>query len=401
MSQAMRGGPLQGVRVLELTKVWAGPYAGKVLAYLGADVIRIESERSLDVTRVFGVKDLNKAPGFQSVNPEKRSVQIDMKTPEGIELILELAKQCDILIENLRPGAIDRLGLGYEVVHAANPTLVYVAMSMYGNDGPLSYQTGYAPCFAALGGISALVGYPDEPPAGMNIRYADSTFGTYAALGALAALRHARRSGEGQYVDVSAVESMSAMLGDVIMDYSLTGAVPQAAGHRHPDYVPHGVYPTADGQWLCIAVRDDCDWAALAGLLQADGQSIPLACATSEERRAQEGALNQRLSNWTTSQHATALVERLQLAGIPAECSQHSLDLVSDARLWSRGFFATVSDADGYTQTTVGAPWQMSRPASIERAAPKLGEHTGAVLSEVLGLDEHAIADLNHRGITR
>ena len=169
-----RGGPLAGVRVLELTKVWAGPYAGKQLAFMGAEVIRIESMGSLDVTRTFGVDDINNAPGFLAVNPQKLSAQIDMKSPEGIALLKDLIGKCDILIENLRPGAIDRLGLGYEAVKAIKPDVIFVSMGMYGNDGPLAYQTGYAPCFVALGGLSALVGYEDEAPRGMNVRYADS-----------------------------------------------------------------------------------------------------------------------------------------------------------------------------------------------------------------------------------
>ncbi len=137
MSQRERGGPLQGVRVVELTKVWAGPYVGKLLGYLGAEVIRIESEKSLDVTRVYGVEDLNNSPGFQSVNQEKLSAQINMKNEEGIKLILDLIAKSDIVVENLRPGAIGRLGLGYEAVKAVKPDIVYVSMGMYGEEGPL------------------------------------------------------------------------------------------------------------------------------------------------------------------------------------------------------------------------------------------------------------------------
>jgi crotonobetainyl-CoA:carnitine CoA-transferase CaiB-like acyl-CoA transferase len=214
MSQRLRGGPLQGVRVVELTKVWAGPYVGKQLAFLGAEVMRVESLGSLDVTRTYGVSDINNAPGFQAVNPQKLSVQIDMKKPEGIKLLLELLAKSDIVVENLRPGAIDRLGLGYEAVKAVKPDIVYVSMGMYGNEGPLAYQTGYAPCFAALSGLSSLVGYEGQAPSGMNLRYADSTFGTAASYAAIVALLHRRRTGVGQFIDVSAVETMTSMIGD-------------------------------------------------------------------------------------------------------------------------------------------------------------------------------------------
>lgn len=145
MTQARRGGPLQGVRVVELTKVWAGPYVGKLLSFLGAEVIRVESRESLDVTRSFGVADIDKAPGFQAVNPQKLSVQIDMKKPEGIALLKDLLGKADIVVENLRPGAVKRLGLGYEAVRQVKPDIVFVSMGMWGSEGPLAYQTGYAP----------------------------------------------------------------------------------------------------------------------------------------------------------------------------------------------------------------------------------------------------------------
>ena len=248
MSNRARGGPLQGVRVVELTKVWAGPYVGKLLAFLGAEVIRIESLGSLDVTRTYGVKDINNAPGFQAVNPQKLSVQIDMKTQQGIGLILDLLRKSDIVVENLRPGAIDRLGLGYDTVKAAKPDIIFVSMGMYGNEGPLSYQTGYAPCFAALGGLSSLVGYEGQPPSGMNVRYADSTFGTAAAYAAIVALMHRRKTGVGQFIDVSAVECMSSMIGDTIMDFALNGTVHECDGNRHPEMAPHGAYPCRDGR---------------------------------------------------------------------------------------------------------------------------------------------------------
>jgi CoA-transferase family III len=159
-----QAGPLQGVRVLELTKIWAGPYTGKLLALLGAEVIRVESYDSLDATRRYGVKDINDAPGFQAINPGKCSVQFNVRTDEGRRLVKELVKVSDIFIENLRPGAAGRLGLGYDVLRSLKPQIVAVSMSMYGHEGPLSYQTGYAPCFSALAGVCNLVGYEGGPP---------------------------------------------------------------------------------------------------------------------------------------------------------------------------------------------------------------------------------------------
>ena len=403
MTQAIqrRGGPLQGVRVVELTKVWAGPYTGKLLAFLGAEVIRIESEKSLDVTRVYGVDDINNAPGFKSVNPQKLSVQIDMKSEAGIDLILKLLRESDILIENLSPGAVKRLGLGYDAVKAVKPDIVYTSMGMYGNEGPLSYQTGYAPCFAALSGLSSLVGYEGQPPAGMNVRYADSTFGAAAAFATMAALFHRRRTGEGQYVDVSAVESMSSMIGDSLMDYTLNGAVQPCDGNRNPDMAPHGVYPCLDDEWVCIAVNDDRRWQALARIMTPSGLENDSRFNRLADRKQNEKALNELISRWASTQNAQTLASELQALGIAASKSQSSVDLVADGQLWAREFYREVAYSDGSSGTIVGPGWKMSRNADITSGAPRLGEHNAYILGDVLGLSPEEQQQLCSAGVTR
>lgn len=401
LSAQRRGGPLQGVRVLELTKVWAGPCAGKQLAFLGAEVIRVESLGSLDVTRSYGVKDINKAPGFMAVNPQKLSVQIDMKTEEGIALILDLVSKSDILIENLRPGAIDRLGLGYERVKAVKPDIIYVSMGMYGNDGPLSYQTGYAPCFAALGGVSYLVGREGGAPEGMNVRYADSTFGTAASYASTVALLHRRHSGKGQFIDVSAVECMSSMVGDAIMDYTLNRHTEECAGNRHREVAPHGVYPCQDGEWLSIAAAGDDRWRALTRVMEQPELVNDSRFVTALARKQHENQLDERIAGWTSSQDAATLAAQLQQAGVPAAKSQSSLDLVADPMLWGRGFYREVQDQAGGSRPIVGPSWRMSRDAEISAAAPRLGEHNDYILGEVLGLSEQQRRKLADTGVTR
>jgi crotonobetainyl-CoA:carnitine CoA-transferase CaiB-like acyl-CoA transferase len=397
MTQAMRGGPLQGVRVVELTKVWAGPYVGKLMAFLGAEVIRIESLDSLDVTRTYGVKDINKAPGFQAVNPQKLSVQVDMKKPEGIKLVLDLLSKSDVVVENLRPGAVKRLGLGYDVVKAAKSDIVFVSMGMYGSEGPLSYQTGYAPCFAALGGLSLLVGHEGSPPGAMNIRYADSTFGAAAAFATVAALLHRRRTGEGQFIDVSAVESMTSMIGDTIMDYTLNGVVHECDGNLHAEMAPHGVYRCANGEWLSIAVSSEDAWR---GMAKAMGQDNAL-FSTHAKRKANEAELNQTVSAWTAERDAQELVELLQQHGVAAAKSQSSVDLVADPHLWGRGFYREVTDKTGQAKNIIGPSWKMSREAEITNAAPQLGEHNAYVFGELLGLSDATQKELTEAGITR
>jgi crotonobetainyl-CoA:carnitine CoA-transferase CaiB-like acyl-CoA transferase len=395
-----RGGPLQGIRVVELTKVWAGPYVGKLLAYLGAEVIRIESEGSLDVTRTFGVQDINNAPGFQAVNPQKLSVQIDMKSEEGNQLILDLLAKSDIVIENLRPGAIDRLGLGYARVKTAKRDIVYVSMGMYGNDGPLAYQTGYAPCFAALGGLSSLVGYEGQAPLGMNIRYADSTFGCFATYAALIALVHRQRSGVGQFIDVSAVETMTTMIGDTIMDFTLNGVLHECDGNRHADMAPHGVYPCRADEWISIAVASDDVWRALANVMNhlADDSRFSSLAA----RKHNEVELDQLVAAWTANHDARELTAELQKRGIAAAKSESSVDLVADSQLWSSGFFHEVTDrSTQQSRTVVGQPWQMSRGATLTDAAPRLGEDNAYIFGEVLGLSAAEQQRLHEAGVTR
>lgn len=392
---------MQGVRVIELTKVWAGPYTGKLLAFLGAEVIRVESRESLDVTRTYGVADIDKAPGFQAVNPQKLSVQIDMKTKEGVGLILALLGKSDVVIENLRPGAVKRLGLGYDTVKSAKPDIVYVSMGMYGSEGPLSYQTGYAPCFAALGGLSALVGYEGEAPGGMNVRYGDSTYGTAAAYATMVALLHRRRTGVGQYIDVSAVESMTSMIGDTVMDYTLNGTVQRCEGNRHPEMAPHGVYPCREQQWISIAVASDPAWSALAEVMARPELAQHPDFRTLAARKAREPELDRLLAAWTASQDAQDLAGRLQARGIAAAKSQSSVDLVADPQLWARQFYRTVSDRDGDTRTVVGPGWSMTGEASIADAAPRLGEHNAYVLGQLLGLSAAERQGFADAGVTR
>jgi crotonobetainyl-CoA:carnitine CoA-transferase CaiB-like acyl-CoA transferase len=393
-----RGGPLAGIRVLELTKVWAGPYAGKQLAFLGAEVIRVESLGSLDVTRSFGVDDIDKAPGFMAVNPQKLSVQIDMKSPAGIALVKDLIAQCDIVIENLRPGAIARLGLGYDAARAVKPDIIFVSMGMYGNDGPLAYQTGYAPCFAALGGLSALVGHEGEPPKGMNIRFADSSFGAAAAFAALAALAHRQRTGEGQFVDVSAVETMTSLIGDAVIDHSLNRRIAGCDGNRHADMAPHGVWRCAGDDWIGIAVADDTGWQALSRMIEGAGDPR---FATLAGRKAHEAELDALLTGWTRDRDARALAADLQVAGIAAAKSANSVDLIADDHLWARDFYRPVGDADGEVRPVVGPSWRMTDPAAITDGAPRLGQHNAYIFGEVMGLSEEEQAVLAEAGTTR
>ncbi|BBZ26290.1 putative CoA-transferase [Mycolicibacterium madagascariense] len=380
-----RGGPLAGIRVVELTKVWAGPYAGKLLAFLGAEVIKVETSTRPEEMRAYGGTDVDHAPFFLSINPEILSVDLDIKTPAGMDQLRALIAESDVVVNNLRPGAMERQGLGHPDLAAIRPDIISVSIKMWGNDGPLGYQTGYAPCFAALSGLAALVGHPGGGPLGTSMRYGDSTVGAAAAFAALAALVHRETTGEGQFVDLSAVETLSSMAGDSLVEHALTGRPMQPDGNRHPDMAPHGCYPCRDGTWLSLAVVDDEQWRRLCQTLSAPGQ-LASAYGTRTVRLAGADALDDELAALTRDRDVDDLVQRLRAAGVPAAKSATALDVIADDMLWARECFRFVSDHVEGLRPVLGASWRMSTDnATIENGAPNLGEHDGYVFGDVLG----------------
>ena len=392
-----RGGPLAGVRVLELTKVWAGPYTGKYLAHLGAEVIKVESLSNLDEMRAYGGVDVDAAPYFLSINQEILSVQVNMKTPDGLDLVKQMVAKSDIVIDNIRAGAMERSGLDYASLCKIKPDIIHLSIKMWGNEGPMAYQTGYAPCFAALSGLNYLVGHEGEVPRGMNIRYGDSTAGAYAALAIVAALNHRETTGEGQLIDLSAVEAMTSLIGDSLLSWSVTGDVPKADGNAHPEMCPHGAFPCADGAWISIAAENDAQWPALASALELE---MPEAHATLAGRQTDRHSIEAAIASKTSAWDATALAEHLRTLGIPAFRAMSSLDLCSDDWLWQRGGYRMVSDHHNGARPIIGPPWRMEPDeAKIERGAPLLGEHNDYVYGELLGLPPGDIADLKLRKV--
>jgi crotonobetainyl-CoA:carnitine CoA-transferase CaiB-like acyl-CoA transferase len=381
-----RGGPLEGVRVVELTKVWAGPYAGKLLAMLGAEVIKIETAASPEEMRAYGGTDINHAPYFLSINPEILSVDLDIKSAGGMARLRELIARSDIVINNLRPGAMERQCLGYRQLTEIKPDIISVSVKMWGNDGPLGHQTGYAPCFAALAGPASLVGYPDGSPLGTSMRYGDSTVGAAAAYAAVVALLHRELSGAGQFVDVSAVETLSSMIGDCLLEQSLTGRPLGPSGNTHPDMCPHGCYPCADGTWIAVAVATDAEWRRLCEALGAAALADQPRYATGDARHRHAEALDADLERLTRGHDAERLAERLRAAGVPAAKSATSVDVIADQRLWDRELYRFVTDHREGQRPVLGPSWRMARrPARIARGAPDLGEDTDYVLHEILG----------------
>jgi crotonobetainyl-CoA:carnitine CoA-transferase CaiB-like acyl-CoA transferase len=384
-----RGGPLAGIRVVELTKVWAGPYAGKLLAFLGAEVIKVESEFNLDEMRAYGGIDINNAPFFLSLNNEVLSAQFNLKHPDGSAALKKLIAQSDVVLNNLRPGALERNGLGYDDLRALRDDIISVSLKMYGNDGPLGYQTGYAPCFAALGGMSYLVGYEGEAPSNVCIRYGDASAGAFAALGALAAIVHRERTGCGQFVDVSAVEAMASVVGGSLVEHSLTGRLPGPDGNRHPDMAPHGVYPASGGRWISIAVADEAAWTTLCEELGKPALASDPRFARLADRQANLAALDAEIGALTGGRDAPDLADRLRHRGIGAFVSANTIDIASDRHLWDQGYYLRVTDSAKGVRAIIGPSWRMARdPAAIARGSPRLGEHNDYVFGQIIGLSD-------------
>ncbi len=398
MSDKASGGPLAGVRVVAIAKVWAGPYTGKMLAMLGAEVIKIESSGALDEMRAYGGVDIEHAPYFLSHNTGVLSARFNLKSEEGLAQLRALIATSDIVLDNLRPQAMEKLGLSYPELKAIKPDIIHVSIKMFGNEGPLGYQTGYAPCFAAIGGLNYLVGHEGEVPRGMNIRYGDTSVGAAAALAAVAALHHRESTGEGQFVDLSAVETISSLIGDSLFACAVTGEEPRHRGNFHPDLSPHGVYPCADQGWISIACEGDAEWQTLAGAFGDAALADDPRFADHAGRIANHHALDEAIGALTCSEDAAELGQRLRLLGVAAYPSASSMALAIDPALWDRQAYRLVENGNGEVRPVVGAPWRMEPDeVAITRGAPLLGEHDDYVFRDVLGLSEDEFAGLKER----
>ncbi len=398
-------GPLAGIRIADFTWVWAGPHATLQLAHLGAEVIRVEATQRPCVTRLLppwpdGRPGVNRSGYFNQFNQGKRSVALDLKTPEGLELARRLVACSDVVTENFAAGVMERLGLGYEALRAAQPRLIMVALSGYGATGPERTFVSYGPAQVPLSGMSSLTGYRDWPPMHVGISYGDPNGGMHGAFAVLAALWHRERTGEGQYVDLSQWETSMAVLPEGLMDQAMNGHAPARDGNRDPHMAPHGIFRAAgDDRWIALAVRSDDEWrrlAAVMGIAATDGERF----ATLAARKADEDALEALVGAWTAARSPEDAAELLQRAGLAAAPAMTNRDLHDDPHLRARGFFVELAHPEVGVRRHLGIPWSMSgTPCAVTRPAPCLGEATEYVLGEILGLDAATRDDLRARGI--
>jgi benzylsuccinate CoA-transferase BbsF subunit len=384
--------PLQGIRVVDLTWVWAGPYSALQLAHLGAEVIRLESHQHSDISRrigpyVDGDSGLNRAGSFNQWNQGKRSVALDFARPEGVQLALDLIARSDVVMENFTPGVIDKLGLGYPRLRERNPRLIMLSLSGYGADGPLSRYPAYGGAVMMLSGCASLNGYRGGPPSMVGISYGDPNGALHGAFAILAALWQREQTGMGQRIDLSMLESLLAILPEAVMAQVMTGAQPQRSGNRDPRLAPHGFFPCAgDDRWIAIAAGSDAEWRALCGAMGRPELGFAPEFATAPARKENEDRLEEIVSAWTASPDVWELTEVLQRWGVAAFPAMRTSDLVSDTQLDQRRFFVRLSHPEVGVRVHAGIPWQFSdTPLAVRAPAPLLGADNEYVVMKILG----------------
>ncbi|MBI2907645.1 MAG: CoA transferase [Chloroflexi bacterium] len=398
---------LQGVRVLDFGSAWAGPYAGQIMAYMGAEVIKIESRRHLDVNRERSdamsgaAADVELSILFHDVNMNKMSVTIDLTQPKGVELVHRLVKLSDMVMENFRAGVMDKLGLGYATLQKLNPTMVMVSISTCGQTGPSRSYAGYATIFNALSGLADLTGYPDGPPT--EIRGGtDLRVGTTAAFAGLAALCHRMGTGRGQHVDLSAWESISCLIGDFILGYGMNERPFSRMGNHDESMAPHNCYPCqGDDKWVSIAIGSDAEWAAFRRALGEPKWALQERFADALGRWEHQDDLDRLVAAWTRSRTPAQVAEGLQRVGVAAFPVMSSADLFADEHLKRRGVFPEMEHPRMGKRTVVGPPWKFSATPTTLRRAPLLGEHNEYVFGQLLSLPPEELERLAQEGVVK
>jgi crotonobetainyl-CoA:carnitine CoA-transferase CaiB-like acyl-CoA transferase len=385
-STRKRGGArmLQGVRVLDFTWAAAGPYATLLLAFLGAEVVKIESPRRVDPARRGFLTDygsIERSPIFNELNLDKRSVQLDLTQPEDLAIARRLAGEADVVVDNFRPGVMERFGLGPAALLAAHPRLVVASSSANGSTGPDAAGAGLASIFAATGGLSVQTGYRDGPPTEVGDSM-DYRSGTALAAGILAALLHRARTGEGQHVDLSSREVVVASAPDALLAHVIGVPWEPRLGNGHRSMAPHDVYPCAQGEWLAIAVGDAAEWSALCRVLGREEWIERF--DTGESRRAAAGAIEEAITAWTARRTASEAAAILAGAGVPASPVMTYAALARDPHLAARGVFVDVEHPELGKQRVMRAPWSFSGwDCAVRRSGPLLGADNDAVIGKV------------------
>jgi crotonobetainyl-CoA:carnitine CoA-transferase CaiB-like acyl-CoA transferase len=399
-------GPLQGIRVLDLSRILAGPWCTQLLADLGAEVIKIERPGAGDDTRHWGPPWLRDGEGretresayYLSTNRGKQSVTLDISRPEGRAIVERLAAQSDVFIENFKTGDLARKGLGYAQIRAINPRIIYCSITGFGQTGPRAQQAGYDYLVQGMGGLMSITGIPDgQPGAGplrVGVAVGDLSTGLYATIGILAALNHRHTSGEGQYIDLALLDTVVSMMANQGQNYFVGGAVPERTGAEHPNLAPYRTFATSDGH-IIIAVGNDGQYRKLCEVLGVPAIANDARFVTNADRVRNRRALAELIEARTVNWPMAKLVDALSAVDVPSG-PINSLDQVfADPQVKHRELQVSLPHPSSGTVVGIRNPLRFSAtPSRYEQAPPVLGEHTDAVLARVAGLSPDEIAGL-------
>ncbi|UCD83282.1 MAG: CoA transferase, partial [Deltaproteobacteria bacterium] len=390
--------PLEGYRVLDFGWNWAGPMTAQVLADMGAEVIKVETSTKLDLMRYLPYL----IHFFRQNNRSKLSVTVDIKQPGGVDLVKRLVKVSDIVLDNFSAGVMDRNGLGYSALKEVKSDIICISMSMAGQFGPLKDMKGFASIATGYAGLEGLVGYPEGKSTGMmSFGYGDTNMAMQGVYSVLAALYHREQTGEGQFVDVSQIEAVVALMGEPILDYFLNGKIAEPRGNYHPEMAPYGIYPTKEeDRWVSIAVWQEEEWE---GLCRAVGQppwTKEERFRTREARLKNTESLNELVSEWTRKHTYYEAAEILQKAGVAAVPVLGVDDGDSDPQLSERDILQELKHPEHGPGVLYTTPWKLSEtPGGIDRPTPRVGEHNDYIFKEILGMPEDEIKQLTEKNV--
>ena len=408
--------PLKNYRILDLSRIWAGPYCTKLMADMGAEVIKLESLSVYDSHR----GPVNPAPGiaaypdsdpgeqpwnrngwFNCLHMNKYGVSLELTGDEGRRVFDQLVSISDVLIENFRQGSLARLGYDYETLRRLRPDLIYVSMPAFGNNGPWQKYVAYGIGQEQLSGMAHMTGYRDEGPMKSGINHGDPITGAHAAGVVLAALRRRRRTGKGMFIDVSQQESAVSLIGGEVLAYQVGGEEPERMGNHSPHFAPHNAYQCAgEDRWVTIAVSNDAQWRSLAEVISGPELAAEQDFATGADRLQRQDRLDRLISEWAADKGPYEISHLLQQVGVPASPVMRGPDLLEDPHYQARGTFVEVDHKQVGPKMYPGIPFKMSAtPGEVRWAAPALGQHNRLVYGEVLGMTGDEIDRLEERGV--
>lgn len=393
-------GALSDIIVLELGNFIAGPFAGQLLGDHGARVIKVEAPGSGDPMRRWGPTIDDEGVWWASIARNKESVAIDLRTAAGRDLIRSMARHADVVLENFKPGTLESWGLGYRELSSANPGLVMVHVSGFGQTGPMAEQAGFGSIGEAMGGIRHTTGDPDRPPARTGISLGDSLAALFAVIGTLGALHERGRSTRGQEVDVAIYEAVAALMETTMADYERLGVVRGRTGSVLPGVAPANAYPTSDGSEIVIAANADQVFVRLCAAMGNPGMALDARFVDHEARGRHQRELDALVGAWTSSHVADEVLAVLAAAGVPAGRIYTARDMITDPQYRAREMVLRIANSAGVSAPFAGVVPKMSRtPGAVHAGGPRLGEHTRRVLAELAQVDDTRFAELVEQGV--